>query len=104
VVSVRRYRRYEPDLDLAMARAFLPLLVLLGLTAAHTVAAAPGSARQGDRAVTNTFMLVTAAPPAHPAPRSAPSNGVGIGPGKPVVSNPYQVPLLQNAGPLRGAR
>jgi hypothetical protein len=29
-----------------------------------------------------------------------PSNGVGIGPSKPVVSNPYQVPLLQNAGSL----
>jgi hypothetical protein len=84
-----------------MARAFLPPLVLLALATAHTVAPAAGSTREANRPATNTFMLVTPAPP---APRSLPSNGVGIGPNKPVMTNPYQVPLLQNAGPLRGAR
>ncbi|HEY2558417.1 MAG TPA: hypothetical protein VGI48_01765 [Caldimonas sp.] len=81
-----------------MARAIFPSLFLAVLMAVHAVAAAAG-----DRPASNTFMLLAAAP-ARPAPQSMPSNGVGIGPGKPVVSNPYQVPLLQNAGSLRGAR
>jgi hypothetical protein len=82
-----------------MARAFLAPLLLAVLTALPAVVAAAGPAREGDRPTTNTFMLIAPAP-ARPGPQSMPSNGVGIGPSKPVVSNPYQVPLLQNAGSL----
>src|SRR6185369_5218500 len=70
---------------LAMLRASFPVLraavVVGGLLALQGAVAGD---RDGDRRVTNSFVLVTAAPPA-----------------KPVVSNPYQVPLLQNAGTLR---
>jgi hypothetical protein len=86
-----------------MARAFLGPLLLAAVTAIPAVAAAAGPAREGGRPASNTFALVVAAP-AGPGPQSMPSNGVGIGPSKLVVSNPYQVPLLQNAGSLRGAR
>ena len=86
-----------------MVRRFLPVLqtaVLIGgLVAVHGTVAGDGA-----RPTTNTFVLVTAAP-AHPQPAPRPSpNSVGIAPSKPVVSNPYQVPLLQNAGSLRGVR
>jgi hypothetical protein len=74
--------------------------VIGGLIAVHLVAVG----RDGDRKATNTFILVTpasgkAAPPRGPSP-----NGVGVAPAQPVVSNPYQVPLLQNAGTLRSTR
>ena len=55
--------------------------------------------RDGGRPATNSFVLVTAATPTSP-PRPSP-NGATVPPSKPVVSNPYQVPLLQNAGSLR---
>jgi hypothetical protein len=90
-------------LDLAMARSYLAPLLLAAVAAAQTVAVAGGPARDGNRPASNTFTLV-AVTPARPAPGSVPSNGVGVGPGKPVVSNPYHVPLLQNAGSLRGVR
>ena len=85
-----------------MVRTFLHAVqvaaVLAGLFAAHCAVAGD---RNGDRRTTNTFVLVTGAPPKPAdAPRPA-SNGVGVAPAKPVVSNPYQVPLLQNAGTLR---
>jgi hypothetical protein len=88
--------------DLAMVRAFVHVVraaaVLGALVAAHAAVAAD---RDGDRRTTNTFVLVTGAP-AKPADAPRPSsNGVGVAPAKPVVSNPYQVPLLQNAGTLR---
>jgi len=90
-----------------MARAFLPVfraaLLLAGLAAVHPVAAAGGAVRDGDRRATSTFTLLTGAP-ANPAPRGGQSNGVGVGPSKPVVSNPYNVPLLQNAGSLGSMR
>lgn len=88
-----------------MARAFHPVLcaivVLVGLTLTH--AAAAGSAKEADHRASNSFTLLTTAGPAQAAPRGQ-SNGVGIGPSKPVVSNPYNVPLLQNAGSLRTGR
>jgi hypothetical protein len=89
-----------------MMRTFLLILraamLIGGLFAAHFVAAGE---RDGDRRpTTNTFVLVKAAT-AKPAPTPGPSaNGVGVAPAKPVVSNPYQVPLLQNAGSLRATR
>jgi hypothetical protein len=96
--------RHEPDL--AMQRAFFPIsrtLVLLASLAAlhHTAAAGPPA--PGGRGQASTFtMLVTATPP-QAGPRGA-QNGVGIAPSKPVVRNPYNVPLLQNAGSVRSLR
>ena len=83
----------------SISRALL-LLAALAATQAATAAGSPG---QGDRRTTNTFTMLASAPPAQPAGRGA-SNGVGIAPSKPVVSNPYNVPLLQNAGSLRAVR
>jgi hypothetical protein len=89
-----------------MVSAFLPAfraaLLLTGLAVVHPVAAAGGSVRDGDRRLTNSFTLLSSAP-ANPGPRGQ-SNGVGVGPSKPVVSNPYNVPLLQNAGALGAMR
>jgi hypothetical protein len=100
-VALRRYLCHEPDPT--MLRTSFPVLraaVFIGaLVAVHGAVAGDGA-----RPTTNTFVLVTAAAAnPQPAPRPSP-NGVGIAPSKPVVSNPYQVPLLQNAGSLRGAR
>ena len=84
-----------------MLRASFPVLraavVVGGLLALQGAVAGD---RDGDRRVTNSFVLVTAAPTPAQTPRPSP-NGSGVPPAKPVVSNPYQVPLLQNAGTLR---
>jgi hypothetical protein len=88
-----------------MVRAFLLAVraaVLIGGSVAVTLVAAAD--REGDRRPTNTFVLVTAQPTKPTGPSAPAANGVGLAPAKPVVSNPYQVPLLQNAGTLRGAR
>jgi len=88
-----------------MARALLPICqgaLLMGLAAAACAAAA-GPPRDSERRTTNSFGLVYSATPATP-PKGGQSNGVGVGPSKPVVSNPYNVPLLQNAGSLRSSR
>jgi hypothetical protein len=77
-------------------------LLLAGSLAIET-AAAGGPGREGDRRASNTFTLITSAPAAK-GPSVSQSNGVGIGPSKPVVSNPYNVPLLQNAGSLQSRR
>jgi len=87
-----------------MARAFLPLRLTLLLVAGI---AAAGAARAGGppdsgKKSTNTFTMVTwtAAPSTRGA---APSAGASLAP-KTIVSNPYNVPLLQNAGSLRPGR
>jgi len=86
-----------------MARAFLLIrltLVLVGGLAAGAASAGPS----GDSAKRsgNTFNLVTSAAPAGTRV-SAPSAGASLAP-KSVVSNPYNVPLLQNASSLRSSR
>ena len=88
-----------------MAPAFHPVLraVVLLVGLALTDAAAAGGVRDGDRRASNSFTLLTTSAPVK-APSGGQSNGVGIGPNKPVVSNPYNVPLLQNAGSLRSGR
>jgi hypothetical protein len=93
----------EPDL--AMLREILPIgraAVLVASLVAVGAAVAGGSSPR-DRQATNTFTLLTGNT-AQQAPVVVRSNGTGIGPSKPVVSNPYQVPLLQNAGPIRALR
>ena len=60
--------------------------------------------RNGDRRPTSSFGLVTSSTTARPPTPQPASNGAGVAPARPVVSNPYQVPLLQNAGTLRGVR
>jgi hypothetical protein len=96
----------NPDPDFGMTRALLPIakgVLLTALAAAPAIAAAGGAPREGERRTTNSFSLIYSAT-APEAPKSAQSNGVGVGPSKPVVSNPYNVPLLQNAGSLRSSR
>ena len=88
-----------------MARAphfFRAVVVLtIGLAAAeHATSGGPSAADPGKKP-TNSFNLVYAATPQSTA--AAPSMGVGV-PGKPVVTNPYNVPLIQNAGSLHVAR
>lgn len=86
-----------------MARAFLLIrltLVLVGASLAGAAAAAGNNVGDpGKRATTNTFNLITTAPP--PGVRGA-AAGASVAP-RGVVSNPYNVPLIQNAGTL-GAR
>jgi hypothetical protein len=77
--------------------AFVLLVCLLG--AEQTSAAPPG----GDARPTNSFALVTVATPPRGAAAPRP-NGVGVPPAQSVVRNPYQVPLLSNAGTLGSAR
>jgi len=90
--------------DFAMARAFLLIRLTLVLVGGLAGAAASAGGPSGDSAKKsgNTFNMVTSAAAA--APRvSAPSAGASLAP-KAVVSNPYNVPLLQNAGSVRAGR
>ena len=92
----------SPEPDIAMARAFLLIrltLVLVGGLAAASAASAGGPAGDSAKKSGNTFNMVTAAAAAGTRV-SAPSAGASLAP-KAVVSNPYNVPLLQNAGSLR---
>ena len=88
-----------------MARAFLLIrltLVLTGALAAAGAASAGGPSGDSAPKTGNTFNMVTAAPAT--APRvNTPSAGASLAP-KAVVSNPYHVPLLQNANSLRSGR
>jgi hypothetical protein len=88
-----------------MARAFLLIrltLVIVGLAAASAASAVGGAAADPGRKSTNTFNMITTA--AAPTGRVvAPSAGASLAP-KSVVSNPYHVPLIQNAGSLRSTR
>lgn len=72
-------------------------VVIGGLLALHDAGAGE---RDRGRPSTNTFVLVSVALP-KPTPTLLPPNGASVPPAKPIVSNPYQVPLLQNAGSLR---
>ena len=87
-----------------MARAFLLIrltLVLVGALAGAAGASA-GPAADAAKKSGNTFNLVTAAPATGPR-AGAPSAGASLAP-KAVVSDPYRVPLLQNASSLRSGR
>lgn len=88
-----------------MARA-LSLLAKTALSIAALFAASPAATANGasepGRKSTNTFNLVYAA--TAPTPVVVPGAGASVAPSKPVVSNPYHVPLIQNAGSLRPGR
>lgn len=87
-----------------MARAFLLIRLTLVLTGALGAAAASAGGPVGEPPPkpTNTFGMVTATQ-ANGTRVSAPSVGASLAP-KAVVRDPYNVPLLQNAGSLRSAR
>jgi len=87
-----------------MARAFLLIrltLMLVGGLAAAGAVSAGGPAGYSAKRSGNTFTLVTTATAGTRV--SAPSAGASLAP-KAVVSNPYNVPLLQNASSLRSSR
>ncbi|HZW73194.1 MAG TPA: hypothetical protein VFF43_06580 [Caldimonas sp.] len=80
-----------------------PSLVLQTVVVVGGLLALQGAAardRDGVRPLTNSFVLVTAATATPPPTRPSP-NGAAVPASRPVVANPYQVPLLQNAGSLR---
>ena len=99
-------RRYQgsPQPDPAMARAFLLIRLTLMLAGGLIAAAASAGGPSGDsgKKSGNTFTMVTTAAPTGTRV-SAPSAGASLAP-KAVVSNPYNVPLLQNASSLRSSR
>ena len=87
-----------------MARAFLLIrltLVLVGGLAA-VAASAGGPAGDATRKSGNTFTLITVGHGRRP-PGERALGRASIAP-KAVVTNPYHVPLLQNAGSLRSGR
>jgi hypothetical protein len=90
-----------------MARAHDSILrtvaLTIGLAAASAAAAAGGAANDGARRTTNSFMLIQA-PTAPQSAGTTPSAGAGIASSKPVILNPYHVPLIQNAGSLSSGR
>ncbi|MEO5844732.1 MAG: hypothetical protein ABIQ33_07810 [Caldimonas sp.] len=86
-----------------MPRAFLLIrltLVLVGLASTSAASAAGGAS--DSRKSSHTFTMVNSA--AAPGSRTiASSAGASLAP-KAVVSNPYNVPLLKDAGSLRSTR
>ena len=88
-----------------MARATplirVTVVLLAGLVAASAASAGGSAGGEAGRKPTNSFNLVYAATPR--APAAAPSMGAGV-PAMAVVSNPYNVPLIQNAGSLSSSR
>ncbi len=94
-----------PESDIVMARAnplvHLIVVLVVGLAAAGAASAA-GPGNDSGRKSGNSFNLLYTAAAPH-APVIVPSVGAGIAP-KAVVADPYNVPLIQNAGSLHSAR
>lgn len=81
-----------------IALAVAPLVVANSALGAGSFSASDTAKKSG-----NSFnVMYPAASPA--APVVLPTNGTGVAPGKAVVTNPYAVPLFQNAGALRPGR
>jgi len=87
-----------------MARAFLLIRLTLVLAGAVCAAGTAGAGGPGDSGSKpgSSFGMVTATT-ANGTRVSVPSPGASLAP-KAVVKNPYNVPLLQNAGSLRAGR
>jgi hypothetical protein len=83
------------------AGAALAVLALLAASAA-SAARNLSSSEAPKKAATNSLNVIYTNSPN--APVLVPSNGVGIPSGKAVVTNPYNVPLFQNAGALGSGR
>ncbi len=79
------------------------VVLIAGLGVAAGAASAGAASNDGGRKSTNSFnLLYTAA-----APHTlviAPAAAASIAPNQAVVANPYNVPLIQNAGSLRSSR
>ena len=90
-----------------MARAYASfprtVVLVIVLFAGGGVAAGGGAGTGGARKTSNSFMLVQGAPPQVSGATPA-SAGTGIPSSKPIILNPYHVPLLQNASSLRSSR
>ena len=88
-----------------MARAFLLIrltLVLVGGLASAGATSAGGPSGDSAKKSGNTFNMVVSATAASTRV-TAPSAGASLAP-KAVVTNPYNVPLIQNASSLRSSR
>ena len=83
----------------SLARPALAFAVAL---AAVGAAVAGDSAGNDGRKSSSFGLLFNSATPHTPV--AAPSAGVGLAPGKPVVRDPYKVPMMQNAGTLHFGR
>ena len=83
-----------------MARAFLLIHLTVAAAVLASASAASAAGNPGPKSG-GTFALITATAPGSRV--VTPSAGVGVGP-KAVVTNPNNVPLLQNAGSLRVVR
>ena len=79
------------------------LLFVAFITAGSACAATTGGASDAGRRSTNSFNLYVAPPPGMSNVQLT-AQGVGIASSKPVISDPYKVPLIQNAGSLTPGR
>lgn len=79
-----------------------PAVLLAGLIVVAAAAAGGGPAGDATKKTPSFSILYTATAPSVPV--IVPPGGVGVPAGKGVVTNPYNVPLLQNAGSLRPGR
>ena len=81
-----------------IALAVAPMVVANSAEAAGSFSASDAAKKS-----TNSFnVMYPATGPA--APVILPTNGTGVAPSKAVVTNPYAVPLFQNAGTLHTGR
>jgi hypothetical protein len=81
------------------------LLVVLGVVAAGDAMAARSSAASdaAARRPSNSFNLYAVPPPGE-STVVLPTPGTGIASGRTVITDPYKVPLIQNAGTLTPGR
>jgi hypothetical protein len=80
------------------------LLLVLGVVAVGDAMAARSAASDAAaKRPSNSFNLYVVPPPGD-STVVLPTPGTGIGPGRTVVTDPYKVPLIQNAGTLTPGR
>ena len=88
----------RPTLLLKTSLMFVALI-----TAGSGWAGNAGAASDASRRTTNSFNLFVAPPPGASNVQLT-AQGVGIASGKPMIMDPYKVPLIQNAGSLTPGR